>query len=278
MGSLLLENPTMEKLYAQLYVHDPDEALDIRQHRNPQCNPLVMQNLQAMLYEVNPFISIYQQACHIMSSKPPEEHQNVALKLHLSEGADGRHYNLATTNEIAAIVPGNGEEEVSSDRDIILWLTGGSLRRISQLNPLYDPLHYVLLFSRGEEGWCTHMPLHPGPNGQTRSKNGNITQTCYYAYRLHVTVSFSNGLWMDGHPLSRASLTGFTIIRKFSDLISILAFVMLLQVEIMPVLMRLASIQFFPPLTLAVHVTCSSSFRIPWQSVAHFTSQISSSQ
>ena len=185
MGSLLPENPTMEKSYAQLYVHDPDEALDIRRHRNPQCNPSVMQNLQAMLYEVNPFIPIYQQAYHIMSSKPPEEHHNVALKLHLSEGADGRRYNLPTANEIAAIVPGNGEEEVSSDRDIILRLTGGSLRRISQLNPLYDPLHYVLLFPRGEEGWCTHIPLHPGPNGQTRSKNGNITQTCYYAYRLH---------------------------------------------------------------------------------------------
>ena len=129
MGSLLPEDPTMEKSYAQLYVHDPDEALNIRQHRNPECDRSIMSELQAMLHNVNPFVSLYQHAFQVMSAKPPEEHRRIAVRLHLKDGADGRRYNLPTANEIAAIVPGNGEENVSSDRDIILRLTGGSLKR-----------------------------------------------------------------------------------------------------------------------------------------------------
>jgi hypothetical protein len=62
MGSLLPENETMNKSYAQLYVHDSDEALDIRQRRNPTCDRSVMQTLQDMLYNVNPFIPLYKQA------------------------------------------------------------------------------------------------------------------------------------------------------------------------------------------------------------------------
>ena len=186
MGSLLPEDPIADKSYAQLYIHDPDEALDVRQRRNPLCERAVMQDLQDMLHNVNPFIPIYQQAYQVMAAKPPEEHHNLAVRLHMSDSADGQQYNLPTANEIAAVVPGNGEEEdVSSNRDIILRLTGGSLKRISQLSPAYDPLHYVLLFPRGKHGWHDKIPLHPGANGQTRTKNGNISQTCYYAYRLH---------------------------------------------------------------------------------------------
>jgi hypothetical protein len=110
MGSLLPDNPTAEKSYAQLYIHDPDEALDICQYRNPLCDHSVMQELQDTLHNVNPFVPLYQQAYQVMASKPPEEHHNLWLHLHMSASADGCHYNLPTANEIAAVVPGTGEE------------------------------------------------------------------------------------------------------------------------------------------------------------------------
>jgi len=37
-------------------------------------------------------------------------------------------YNLPTTDEIAAIIPGDGSEERSDHRDIVLRLTGGGLK------------------------------------------------------------------------------------------------------------------------------------------------------
>ena len=38
-------------------------------------------------------------------------------------------------------------------------LRGGCLKIISKYNPAYDPLHYVLLFPRGEQGWELGIPL-----------------------------------------------------------------------------------------------------------------------
>jgi len=68
MGSLLPENPTADKSYAQLYIHDPDEALDIRQRREPSVRTCSHGELQDMLHNVNPFVPIYQQAYQVMSS------------------------------------------------------------------------------------------------------------------------------------------------------------------------------------------------------------------
>ena len=81
------------------------------------------------------------------------------MRLHLQQGNDARRYNLPTMDEIAAIVPGDGSQNVRVDRDIVLRLQGGGLRRISNLHPSYLPLYYVLFFPHGEEGWHLDIPL-----------------------------------------------------------------------------------------------------------------------
>ena len=79
---------------------------------------------------------------------------------------DLRRYNLPNANEeVAAIIPGDGSEERSNHRDIVLHLSGRGLRRISQLHPSYSSLHYVLLFPYGEDGWHNDIPAQAGPSG-----------------------------------------------------------------------------------------------------------------
>ena len=99
-------------------------------------------------------------------------------------GADARRYNLPTVEEIAAVVPGDGSENVSQHRDIILRLQGGGLRRISHLHPSYLCLHYVLFFPQGEKGWHLNIPLHDVNDCPHHSKK--VTQLLWHAYRLHV--------------------------------------------------------------------------------------------
>ena len=70
------------------------------------------------------------------------------MRLHLQQGIDARRYNLPTVEEIAAIVPGDGSQDVRVDHDIVVCLQGGGLHRISNLHPSYLPLHYVLFFSK----------------------------------------------------------------------------------------------------------------------------------
>jgi len=107
---------------------------------------------------------------------------------------------LPTVDKVAAIVPGDGDEHVSEHREIILRLKapaqGSHLKRISHLNPLYSPLHYVLLFPNGEQGWYTQIPSLPGPQGQMRSPN--VSQRRYYAYRFHIRRNDPETLFRGG--------------------------------------------------------------------------------
>src|SRR5271156_695035 len=183
MGSLLPEDGSLPR-YAQLYVHGGFQAtLDNRLRNNPNLHVTIMTQLQAMLHQTHPYVPLFKHAYQIMAELPPEEQGDVQVNLHVEQSADKRRYNLPTVNEIAAIVPGDGSENVRSDRDIIVRLIGGNLQRISHLHPSYSSLHYVLLFPHGEDGWSNAIPAHPGPSGNVRS--ANVSQRCYYAYRLH---------------------------------------------------------------------------------------------
>ena len=124
---------------------------------------------------------------NVIQAKPPEEHTDVHVRLHLQQGADARRYNLPTVDEIAAVVPDDGSQRVRADRDIVVCLQGGGLRRISNLHPSYLPLHYVLFFPHGEEGWHLNIPLQDVHGNPQRSKK--VTQLLWYAYRLHVRPS-----------------------------------------------------------------------------------------
>ena len=106
-----------------------------------------MTEIQGILNTSHPYVQLYKQAFQIMNEKPPEEHSTVAIHLHAERTQDLHHYNLPTaSDEVATIIPGNGSEERSNHRDIILRLRGRSLQRISHLHPSYSSLHYVLLF------------------------------------------------------------------------------------------------------------------------------------
>jgi hypothetical protein len=56
-------------------------------------------------------------------------------------------------DEVAAIMPGTGEEDVDYNRDIVLCYKHGHTKFISHIHPLYHPLHYVLLFPKGDQGF-----------------------------------------------------------------------------------------------------------------------------
>ncbi|KAJ8581283.1 hypothetical protein M405DRAFT_938355 [Rhizopogon salebrosus TDB-379] len=182
-GSLLPQEGN-QPVYAQLFIYDSQEATNIRANRNPNLDPNILRELHDILFRYHPWAQICKHAYQIMCEKPPEEHANVHARIHFQEGTDGRRYNLPTADEIAAIIPGDGSEEVDDKRDIILRLQDGQLRRISHLSPLYATLHYVLLYPRGEEGWHLDIPLQGPANAQARSKK--VTQRLYYAYRFHI--------------------------------------------------------------------------------------------
>ncbi|KAH9911085.1 uncharacterized protein B0H18DRAFT_893579 [Fomitopsis serialis] len=96
MGSLMPQDGVSPR-YAQLYIHDPAEALSSRLANNPENNnrdqavmASVMSDIQDALMQVNPLIPLYKQAYQIIREKPANEQVHVEAHIILEASADKR--------------------------------------------------------------------------------------------------------------------------------------------------------------------------------------------
>jgi hypothetical protein len=183
------------------------------------------------------------------------------------------------------VIPGDGSEERSDHRDIVLRLSGGDFKRISHLHPSYSALHYTMLFPRGEEGYHTTIPMNIPEGATGRSKF--VSQRCYYAYRLQTRPGEHPLLLRGGRLLQQyvvdawasteqSELNWIRNNQKNSGQINIKICAML-QMKVHK-LKTEASVLSCLPLILEAHVTCISSFKIQWPSVVIAESLICSSQ
>ena len=127
IGSLLPPHGQLP-VYAQLYILDPREALKHRMERNSGLDPDVMYRLGGldpdMMYCLGGLISeshrwatIFKQAHEVFETSDVNQ---VSLRLTVNHNQDHWQYNLPTSDEVAAIVPGD-ETRVVGHRDIVLW-------------------------------------------------------------------------------------------------------------------------------------------------------------
>jgi hypothetical protein len=84
----LLSSPGWPTVFAQIYIHDPLAQLRIQEQHNPNLNLVIMTELQAMLNDTHPYVALYKQAFQIMSEKPPEEQQDVTIRLQADRNQD----------------------------------------------------------------------------------------------------------------------------------------------------------------------------------------------
>jgi hypothetical protein len=176
VGSLL-PSAGQQPSYAQLYIHDPHEALNQRMQRNPNLARATMEKLQNLLTRTHRYADIYQHAYERLADHP--DAAEVSLQITLDAQSDRRRYNLPTTDEVAVVLPGDGTQG-GGKREIILHRRDGPLRRLTDANPAYLCLHYVLLFPWGSHGWNWDMTLHE----PEKEKPRRLTQTRFYSYHL----------------------------------------------------------------------------------------------
>jgi hypothetical protein len=82
--------------------------------------------------------------------------------------------------------------------DILWWIlqaeNGAGLFRISDLNAAYDPLHFVLMYPRGEAGWCDGISravdgiaaAPAGNNPNSRGSRVKVSTREWSAYHMQV--------------------------------------------------------------------------------------------
>ena len=172
--------------YAQLYIYDPQFALQQRVNRNDKLPVSTMKSLQTMLLESHRYSREFKHAYEILNNHRGGT-SDAQIRLRVMPGQDTRRYNLPTSDEMAVILPGDGSAQ--ERRDIILRLRADEhlYARIDDGHPAYSPLHYVLLFPNGDHGWhrdIYHSPQHVHSRSASRNHR-RVTQTEYSAFRLH---------------------------------------------------------------------------------------------
>ena len=165
--------------FAQLYFYDSDNEVANRLHHNQHLQGDILSRLQDCLKSVNPYIESLQYATHLC-----EENPELQVVIHADKKPKHEHsrkYNLPTGSEIAVIMPGEQEGPL----DVVLQNKEGKLQTINSLHRSYDPLHYVLLFPGGDDGYTESI----------KKENGkNMSPVEFYKYRLQVRNNDDNTL------------------------------------------------------------------------------------
>ena len=147
IGSLLPQ-PESPPVYAQLYIYDPQEALEYRMNNaaNTSLHRATMQTLQDMLFHRHPGVQLYKQAFELTQNMGPDQQCKIALCF--DHQTDHHHYNLPTdtSNKIAVILPGDGDQ-LTAARDIILNRRGGPLQEISDTVCIPSIILSIMSFS-----------------------------------------------------------------------------------------------------------------------------------
>eukprot|EP01022_Parablepharisma_sp_SALTPOND_P030442 TRINITY_DN7629_c1_g2_i1.p1 TRINITY_DN7629_c1_g2~~TRINITY_DN7629_c1_g2_i1.p1 ORF type:complete len:1733 (+),score=72.80 TRINITY_DN7629_c1_g2_i1:935-6133(+) len=155
--------------FLQIFFYDPASEVDNRLNCFSDLNREILQSLQDMLHNVNPYYSELKTLMEEMKDKAVEDY-SIIIKAAPSVSPA---YNPPTVPEIAALLP--IEYDQADCRDILLYKRGGTVRRIDQNHISYDPLLYVLLFPHGDPGWYPDMKDLLGKS---------VTQMDYFSYRL----------------------------------------------------------------------------------------------
>lgn len=175
--SSLLPEDGLQPAFAQLYIYDTEHENANRHNVMSDLNDGILHNLLIMLDECNPYIRNFCRVRDLIQMNVPDE---IFMVIHADRTRDSRRYNAPSTSEVAAIMFGDGHELHASNRDIVLRLHNGGLQRISEIHPSYDPLHYVLLFPQGDDGWHIDVPLAGS------EKRERVTTMQFYSYRLQI--------------------------------------------------------------------------------------------
>ena len=157
--------------FAQLYFHDTENQTSNRMNTLDNLDHATVMLIEDAIVRHNPYISSLKYGLELIQQSP-----DVRLVLHADSknrpsDSHARTYNLPTASEVGALLPG----ENAGNLDVILHPRDGPLQRINTVHRSYDPLHYVLMFPRGEDGFQLGMKTSHGKT---------LTALNFYSYRF----------------------------------------------------------------------------------------------
>ncbi|CAN0874973.1 ATP-dependent DNA helicase PIF1 [Linum grandiflorum] len=212
MGSLLPPEGQPPR-YTQLYLHDPTSEIEDRlagvsgSARN--LDPDLMADLKDMIDTHNVLAQNFRR---VRDELQEPSNNNLRLRITGARVERNRMYELPTGTELAGLIPGDFTPD-QDDRDIIINNKETGLKRITSLNPLFDSLHFPLLFPHGNDGFHNRIRYNPIHRDPTK-KRKYITQREYYCYRLQYRAAEGKTLIRSGKALQHFCIDAFTTIEQ----------------------------------------------------------------
>ena len=201
----VMPDPGSEPKFAQLYILDPDaeHAMRVQNMSLPKSMKKtevdiainILQTLQQMLKEVNPFVKDLLHVCEI-----PDE-QLVEGKLIIScrerpRDAHERRYNAPQSlTEITVLTN-------SMPGDMVLHKRGGGLQTVYDIHPSAQPLHFILLFPYGTKGYSEDLK-HIGNTKRVSPRE-------FFCFHLNMRCKISDFLFRFGRLFQEYMCLGYT--------------------------------------------------------------------
>ena len=189
----------LQESFAQMFLLDSNEKeATARKNIFSNLDDKLLLELIDMMHDNNHYV-------HEFEIQANRYTASATITIPTYRGKD-KTYSLPTAPEIAAAIPQqSGNIENKSTRQIILYKKGGKLQTINSYNAAFEPLHFVFLFPRGDEGWHPRIPLLDNPekkeNGKTHLLlDKNILNIVFkfdstsFLFFNYLAVCFRNGL------------------------------------------------------------------------------------
>jgi len=84
LTSALLPHGNQTPMYAQIYILDTAEQLNVRRANNHNLDLVVIDSLQTMLLDSHPYIGQYCHTYELIKEKPADKQQEVTIRLHVN--------------------------------------------------------------------------------------------------------------------------------------------------------------------------------------------------
>jgi len=88
----------------------------------PSLDPTMLDRLLTMMYNINPYVEVFKMARDMMATEGAP--MDLKLRLIASQTKDACWYNVPTTDEVAALMVGNGSEAIDR-RDVVFAQQAG---------------------------------------------------------------------------------------------------------------------------------------------------------
>ncbi|CAN0904885.1 ATP-dependent DNA helicase PIF1 [Linum grandiflorum] len=195
MGSLLPPEGQPPR-YTQSYLHDPTSEIEDRlagvSGSTRNLDPTLMSNLKDMIDTHNVLAQNFRR---VRDELQQPGNNNLRLRITGTRVERNRMYELPTGTELAGLITGDFTPD-QDDRDIIVHNKETGLKRITSLNPLFDSLHFSLLFPHGNDGFHNRIRYNPCSVRYMQQLYQDAIAVCNYFKNPDLFITFTcNAQW-----------------------------------------------------------------------------------